>query len=175
VPIKFAGSFFGGVLALAGLLGTLLGGLAASAWQKRNSAGYASVLTLSVITAAPLAIVAFWAGDKSLSMACLAAAMFFIFLGTGPVNTLILETVPINLRATAMAVSIFMIHLLGDMWSSQIVGHLSDRWASLQRAVMILPAALAVAARVWGALAWRMRPRRGLGAASPSTPSPSSA
>ena len=54
-------------------------------------------------------------------------AMFLLFLGTGPVNTLILETVPANLRASAMAISIFLIHLCGDMWSSEIVGHLSDR------------------------------------------------
>jgi hypothetical protein len=38
--------------------------------------------------------------------------MFFLFLSTGPVNTLILETAPVNLRASAMAVSIFTIHLI---------------------------------------------------------------
>jgi len=116
-------------------------------------------------------------------MACLAAARFFNFLCTGPVNTLILETVPTNLRATAMAVSIFVIHLFGDMWSPEIVGQLSDQWAkripgpdgrlildpqsqidSLRGAVMILPAALAVAAGLWLALAWRMRRRRPGGA-----------
>ena len=57
-------------------------------------------------------------------------------------NTVILDAVPVNLHASAMAVSIFMIHLFGDMWSSEIVGHLSDHWHGLQRAVLILPGAL---------------------------------
>ena len=149
MPNATAATFFGAVLVVAGLLGTLVGGFTATAWQKRNPAGYAWMLSLSVLLAAPTAAVAFMAGDKTLSMCCLAAAMFFIFLGTGPVNTLILETVPANLRASAMAMSIFCIHLFGDLWSSEIVGHLSDHWGSLQQAVMILPAALGVAAVFW--------------------------
>jgi MFS transporter, Spinster family, sphingosine-1-phosphate transporter len=157
VPNESAATFFGGVLVVAGLVGTMAGGFAATAWQKRNPAGYAWMLGLSVVSATPLATVAFLAGDKSVSMACLAAAMFCIFLGTGPVNTLILETVPVNLRASAMAMSIFCIHLFCDLWSSEIVGHLSDRWGSLQKAVLILPAALCVAAVLWLALALKTK------------------
>jgi hypothetical protein len=124
--------------------------------------------------------VAFLAEDKSLAMAGLALAMFLLFFATGPVNTLILETVPVNLRASAMALSIFMIHLFGDMWSPELVGHLSDGFRDtfasahlaaytpdtiklaseaygLKKAVLILPVALAVAALFWIALAVRMR------------------
>ena len=153
-----AATFFGKVLVVAGLLGTFVGGLVATAWQRRHPAGYARMLTLSVALSIPAATVAFLTADRALSMACLAAAMFCIFLCTGPVNTLILETVPPNLRASAMAFSIFLIHLFGDLWSSEIVGHLSDRWHSLQKAVLILPAALGVAVLLWGILAWRTRP-----------------
>ena len=78
--------------------------------------------------------------------------MFLLFLSTGPVNTLIIETVPANLRSSAMALSIFMIHLFGDMWSSEIVGHLSDSWG-LRHAVLIFPAALLIGAAFWLALA----------------------
>jgi len=69
--------------------------------------------------------------------------------------------VPANLRASAMAISIFMIHLFGDFRSSEIVGGLSDRWHSLQKAVLILPAMLVVAAVLWLALAVRTLRRRG--------------
>ncbi len=159
VPVESSATFFGAVLVVAGLLGTLVGGLVATAWQKRNPAGYANMLSLSVVTAAPVAVFSFWTRDKTSAMAGLALAMFLIFLCTGPVNTLILETVPVNLRATAMAMSIFAIHLFGDMWSSEIVGHLSDSWGSLRSAVMILPAALVVAAGFWIVQAVRMRRR----------------
>jgi MFS family permease len=157
VPKETASIFFGTVLVVTGLLGTMAGGFAATAWHKRHPAGYAWMLGLSVVLAAPSAIAAFLADNKNASMACLAAAMFFIFLCTGPVNTLILETVPLNMRASAMALSIFCIHLFGDLWSSEIVGRLSDYWGSLQKAVMILPGALGVAAVLWISLALKTK------------------
>jgi len=152
VKVEDAGVFFGGVLFAAGLIGTLAGGFAATLWQKRNPAGYALTLGLSVLMAIPLTVVAFVARDQTTAMTTLALAMFFLFLSTGPVNTLIIEAVPANLRSSAMALSIFTIHLFGDMWSPRIVGHLSDDFG-LSKAVLILPAALLVAAAFWLALA----------------------
>ncbi|MDB6040985.1 MAG: major facilitator superfamily 1, partial [Verrucomicrobiales bacterium] len=143
------------VLVVAGLLGTMLGGFAATAWQKRNRAGYAWVLGLSVLGAVPASFAAFLVPDRTAAMVCLALAMFLLFLSTGPVNTLIIEAVPVNLRSSAMAASIFMIHLFGDMWSPEIVGRLSDSWGSLQKAVLILPLALLVCAGLWLALAFK--------------------
>ena len=152
-----ASKFFGEVLAVAGLCGTMIGGFAATRWQKRNRAGYAWTLGLSVLAAVPVSAAAFLVSDRVTAMTCLAVAMFLLFLSTGPVNTLILETVPVNLRASAMAASIFSIHLFGDMWSPTIVGMLSDQWNNLQKAVLILPVALLVCAAFWIGLALRMR------------------
>jgi MFS family permease len=162
VAVDKAAEFFGAVLVIAGLVGTLIGGFAATAWQKRNPAGYAWMLGLSVLAAVPLAFGAFLAGSTFWSMSFLAAAMFFLFLSTGPVNTLILETAPVNLRASAMAVSIFTIHLFGDMWSPEIVGRLADSFGgNLQKAVLILPVALIVASVLWLVLA--LKTKRGNG------------
>lgn len=155
MPVARADAFFGAVLVIAGLVGTMIGGFAATAWHKRNPAGYAWTLGLSVLATAPLAFAAFLVHDRLGAMVYLAAAMFCLFLSTGPVNTLILETVPINLRASAMAVSIFMIHLFGDMWSPEIVGRIADARGSLREAVLILPLALIVAAALWITLAWK--------------------
>ncbi|MGA2787449.1 MAG: MFS transporter, partial [Verrucomicrobiota bacterium] len=158
VALDKAATFFGAVLVVAGLVGTLLGGFAATAWQKRNHAGYAWTLGLSVLVSVPLAYGAFLASSTFWSMAFLAAAMFFLFLSTGPVNTLILETAPVNLRASAMAVSIFSIHLFGDMWSPMIVGRLADLFGgNLQKAVLILPVALFVASALWLVLALKTK------------------
>ena len=144
-----ADTFFGAVLVVAGLLGTLLGGFAASAWQRRNRAGYALTLGLSVAAGVPLAAAAFMVPGATASMVFLGLAMFALFLPTGPINTLLLESVPATLRASAMAVSIFVIHLFGDFWSPEIVGRLADWWGSLGRAVLVLPVALALAAVFW--------------------------
>jgi MFS family permease len=150
-----AATFFGAVLVVAGLLGTLVGGFAATAWHKRNCAGYAWTLGISALLSVPFAGVAFMVGRQEISMGCLAVAMFLLFLSTGPVNTIIIESVPANLRTSAMALSIFMIHLFGDMWSPKIIGRLSDAWQSLQNAVMILPASLLLCALLWLWLAVR--------------------
>ena len=157
VPQETAATFFGAVLVVAGLIGTFAGGFAATAWRKRNRAAYAWVLALSILAGVPFSLAAFMAGSQIVSMIFLAGAMFLLFLSTGPVNTLILETVPANLRASAMAMSIFLIHLFGDVWSPEIVGRLSDHWQSLQKAVLILPGALVVGGLLWLALALRQR------------------
>jgi MFS family permease len=151
-----AADFFGGVLVLTGLVGTLIGGFAATAWKKRNPAGYAWVLSSSILLAVPTSFAAFLCADTVITKIMLALSMFFLFLSTGPVNTLILETVPMNLRASAMALSIFMIHLFGDMWSPELVGRLADAWNhDLNKAVLVLPAALLLGGILWVMLAVR--------------------
>jgi acyl-[acyl-carrier-protein]-phospholipid O-acyltransferase/long-chain-fatty-acid--[acyl-carrier-protein] ligase len=157
---RHAADFFGAVLVVAGLVGTLLGGFVATAWHKRNPAGYAWMLSLSVLLAVPTSLAAFCCANTTATMTLLAISMFFLFLSTGPVNTLILETVPINLRASAMALSIFMIHLFGDMWSPEIVGRLADAWHDLNKAVMLLPVALLAGGLLWLALALRTTARK---------------
>jgi MFS family permease len=156
ISLATAGLFFGGSLAVTGLVGTFLGGLVGSAWQKKSNAGYALLCAVTVALAVPAAAGAFLTRDTYLSMGLLSVAMLFLFFSTGPLNTLILETSPAHVRASAMAVSIFMIHLFGDLWSPRIVGRVADA-SSLGRAVLILPVALAVAALLWFALAGRMR------------------
>ena len=168
ISVASAANFFGEVLVGTGLLGTLAGGFAATIWRRSNPAGYALLLTGSVLLAVPVAAIAFQTASTPMAMTLLGIAMLLLFLPTGPLNTLIVEEVPIMLRASAMAVSIFVIHLFGDFWSPQIIGYLSDRWGSaqhadlgLRRAVLVLPAVLAIAAIFWGWLA--VRKMRGSG------------
>lgn len=150
MDLEAAGTFFGGSLVLTGLTATLLGGFAATAWQRRTGTGYAWVLALSALAAAPVSFAAFLSADLSASKVALIASMFLLFLSTGPVNTLIVETVPVAMRSSAVAASIFAIHLFGDLWSPRFVGMLSDRFGDLRRAVLlVLPVALIVSAAFW--------------------------
>ena len=146
-----AGLFFGGALVVTGISATLVGGAAATALHRRSPAGYAQLLALSAIATVPATLASFALAERGPAEVALVAAMFLIFLPTGPVNTLILETVPIGMRACAMAASIFAIHLLGDLWSPQLIGFLSDRCGSLREAALwTLPAGTAVCARCCG-------------------------
>jgi predicted MFS family arabinose efflux permease len=155
MSVQSAAVFFGESLVMTGLVATVLGGLLATAWQRRSPAGYARVLALSSLAAVPLSLAAFLLPDATPAKAALIGAMFLIFIPTGPVNTLILESVPTGMRASAMAASIFAIHLLGDLESPNLVGIISDRLGGdLQKAVLwTLPVALAVSAVFWSRLA----------------------
>ncbi len=166
LELGFADHFFGGVLVIGGLLGTLAGGFAATAWKRKSRAGYAYLITLAAFLTLISAALAFLEDGLTASMIFLGAAIFLSFLPTGPQVTLQIEAVPAHLRASAMAASIFVIHLLGDFLSPALVGYLAD-WghdparpgAGLQHAMFILPAAMGIAVLFWGWLAWRQAAR----------------
>jgi MFS transporter, Spinster family, sphingosine-1-phosphate transporter len=163
---KQAGFYLATLIAVAGLVSTFAGGFAATAWRKRNPAAYSLTLGISTLAAVPFAAWAFLGDTKLGLLTGLAMAILLLFMGTGPVNTLIVESVPVNLRASAMALSIFMIHLFGDFWSPEILGHLSG-WFGLKRAVLVLPLALLVGGGLWLGLAIKTLKCAGR---SPATP-----
>ncbi|NBO39334.1 MFS transporter [bacterium] len=148
-----ASGFFGPTLVLGGVLGTLVGGKIATKWQKASPAGYARLLSISVLLAVPFAFFAFITADPMMAMASMAIALVFLFLSTGPINTVLVECVPANARASAMAISIFAIHAFGDLWSPELVGRVADAFNSLQSGMLILPGAFVFAAVFWGWLA----------------------
>lgn len=177
LPLARADNFFGMVLIAAGVVGSLLGGLIATQWRKRTRAGYALLLCSSIFAAVPLSFYALLSESTTLSLAFLAGSMFLIFFSTGPVNTLIIEAVPANVRSSAMAISIFMIHLFGDMYSPEVIGRMADRMGGdLRRAILVLPVSLLAAAVLWMLLALRQRAKgRGRGRNAPSMGTPGEA
>jgi hypothetical protein len=54
-------------------------------------------------------------------------AEFLLLLNTGPLNAAVVNSVGAHIRATAVAVNIFTIHLLGDALSPTLIGYISDR------------------------------------------------
>lgn len=102
---------------------------------------------------APLAMFAFLSPSWPLFFAVVFFAIVFLFLNTSPINAVILQSVPSELRASAMALSIFSIHMFGDLWSPPLVGLLSDVMP-MRLALMFLPLSIATSAVVW----WSRRP-----------------
>jgi hypothetical protein len=98
--------------------------------------------------------VAYSTKDTTTFTAALLAAEFLVFLSTGPINVVLVSVVPVAIRATAMAVSIFVIHLLGDAAAPFVIGAVSDR-VGLSHAVLIMPAFVALSAAIWLTAAWR--------------------
>jgi hypothetical protein len=55
-------------------------------------------------------------------------ACFCLFFNTGPTNTILANVTHPAIRASAFALNIFVIHLLGDVLSPLVIGLLSDRF-----------------------------------------------
>ena len=58
-----------------------------------------------------------------------------VFLGNGPVNAVLVNLVPANLRTTALGLVVVIIHVLGDGISLPLVGAISTRLAQAQAAL----------------------------------------
>jgi MFS family permease len=115
-----------GVITLCGGLGgTITGGVIAQRWSRTNSKALYLVPAISSALAVPPALLCFF-GPHNLTLVGLALAVFFISLGTGPVNAATLNAVRPEIRATAMAGQLFIIHALGDAISPPIIGVVSD-------------------------------------------------
>jgi predicted MFS family arabinose efflux permease len=124
--IEAAGALMGPIIVVAGLGGTALGGWVAQVWSRRTPKALYLVPAISAALTIPPAVLCFFGPTKWI-VASLSVAVFLIFLGTGPVNAATLNAVPAGLRATAMAGQLFVIHVLGDMPSSKVIGMISDR------------------------------------------------
>ena len=66
----------------------------------------------------------------------IAVAAFLLLLNTSPLNTALVNSVGSHIRATAIAVNIFLFHLLGDVPSPTLMGYVADRH-SLQSAFIL--------------------------------------
>jgi MFS family permease len=144
---------FGAIVVVTGFIGTFIGGWLGDLVAKRTRQGYLWVSGISTLLAAPCAYIAFTATDHGVELGALAVAEVLIFLSTGPINSAIVNVVAPDMRATAMAMSILAIHVLGDVPSPTLIGTLSER-SSLGAAVMVVPVAVVVGGAIWCAAAF---------------------
>ncbi|MGH7633790.1 MAG: spinster family MFS transporter, partial [Gemmatimonadaceae bacterium] len=154
VPREQAAVQLGAVLAVTGLVGTLVGGWVGDWLLVRTRRAYLWVSAVSTLLAVPLAYIALSSPDRSVYWPALIASELLVFACTGPVNSAVVGYVPAASRAAAMALCIFVIHVLGDVPSPFLIGAVSDA-TNLQHAVMMIPVALAIGGLIWlwGALA----------------------
>jgi hypothetical protein len=80
-------------------------------------------------------------------MPAIAVAAFFLLFNTAPLNAAVINSVDAHIRATALAVNIFVIHILGDVPSPTMMGWLADK-RSLQAAFILPVIAMAVSSAI---------------------------
>jgi MFS family permease len=139
---------FGSIVVVTGFIGTFAGGWAGDFFLRRSKEAYLWVSGWATLAAAPAALLAFVSPNPAVYMPAIVVTELLLFASTGPINSAIVNAVAPTERATAVALSILGIHLLGDVPSPPIIGALSDA-TSLGTAFLILPAVIALAGGIW--------------------------
>lgn len=138
---------FGGITVVAGLLSTLLGGFVADRMQKRYPGSYFLVSGLGMLLAVPLFLATLFISFP-MAWVTLFGAVFFVFLNTGPSNAALANVAAPEVRATAFALNILIIHALGDAISPPLLGFVAGRW-NLNVAFFVLSGAMLVSGAIW--------------------------
>jgi MFS family permease len=136
LDVKTANIDFSIIVIINGIGATLLGGWIGDRLLKRYFGAYYSFSGIAMLVAVPFMVAAIYVGGK-LMFPAIFAAVFFILVGTGPTNAALVNSVSASIRSTALAVNVFIIHLLGDAFSPALIGRISDKTGSLQIAFWV--------------------------------------
>ena len=139
---------FGEIVVITGFAGTFVGGWLGDYCGRYSKAAFLWLCAVSTLLAAPFVWVALTTASSPLYLASMIVAQFLLFLSTGPVNAAIVNLVSPFERATAVALSVFSIHMLGDAISPFLIGAISDA-SSLAQAVKIVPLAVLASGAIW--------------------------
>lgn len=134
--LEKANLMFGVIIVIDGILAALAGGWLGDYLLPRMKSSYYFVSASSMLLGIPVMIVALF-NKGPLMIPAIGVAAFFLLLNTAPLNAAVINSVGAHIRATALAVNIFIIHILGDVPSPTMMGWVADR-RSLQ-AAFVLP------------------------------------
>jgi MFS transporter, Spinster family, sphingosine-1-phosphate transporter len=121
-----AGIFSGAVIVLAGLVGTVLGGYMADWLNRRHQGARVLVCGIGFLLSAPSFVVAITTHNFLIFSVFFIITTILLTLYTGPSTAATQDVVPAILRASAIAVSLFFAHLLGDAFAPTLVGFLAS-------------------------------------------------
>src|ERR1044071_4378236 len=162
MSIAEAGSLTGTATVVGGLAGTLTGGLLADRLKTRTKSPYLALSCLSMIPAAGFAVLALTAHTRPVIGIAILLATFFMWFYNGPINAIIVNSVPAVMRARAVSMSILSIHLFGDAISPTMIGGISDRTGNLMNGMALIPVMMLLGAGIWG-VGWGRRVEAGEG------------
>ncbi len=109
-----------------GLFASLAGGWISDRLLRRTRSAHYLVSAVSLGLGIPAMCAALFA-DGKVMVAGIFVAEFMLLLNTGPLNAAVINSVGPHVRAAALAVNIFIFHLLGDVPSAYLIGYVSDK------------------------------------------------
>ena len=144
--LESANLAFGIIIVVDGILAALVGGWLGDYLLPRMKSSYYLVSAASMLLGVPVMIVALFVRGP-LMIPAIGVAAFFLLLNTAPLNAAVINSVGAHIRVTALAVNIFIIHLLGDVPSPTMMGWVADK-RSLQAAFILPVVAMGISSAI---------------------------
>ncbi len=139
---------FGGITAVAGLTGTLLGGICGDKLRARFSGSYFLVSGAAMLAGFPI-LLAVLHSPFPWIWPLIFLTCFCLFFNTGPTNTILANVTHPSIRAIGFALNIFVIHALGDVISPFIVGLLNDWFQDWNKSFLVVGLTFVAAGVLW--------------------------
>ena len=146
-PPASAKTLFGAITVVAGLTSTLIGGWLADRLRPKFPSADFLVSGIGMLLACPIFITALYLPFPG-AWVPMFAAIFCLFLNTGPSNTAIANVSLPSIRAMAFALNIFVIHVLGDLLAFPSIGFVGGH-SNIRIAFLFVTAIMALSGVIW--------------------------
>ncbi|HET9922267.1 MAG TPA: MFS transporter, partial [Ktedonobacteraceae bacterium] len=123
-----AGIFSGGVIVVAGIAGLLVGGFLSDVLNRRYPGARVLVCGIGFLLGAPAFVLAITIHSIVLFSVFFVLTVLLLNVYNGPSTAATQDVVPSALRASAVAISLLIAHLLGDAFSPLLVGVLANNF-----------------------------------------------
>lgn len=143
IPLDQATMVLGAITVVAAVLGMLTGGWVCDRLAPRHPRALFVVPGLAMLAALPFVLLGLLSKESTAIYAGIFFAELLMFVNTAPCNTIIANVTPPNMRATAYAVALMAVHLLGDLWSPPLIGRVAHYFGQADAMAMPIGEALA--------------------------------
>ena len=125
-----ASMFYGGIVLVGGIVGTWLGGMFADKFGQKNKSAYVLVPALAFVLTVPFYVLGILSPNLAITFFAMLIPTALGLAWLGPVLSAIQHVVPVNMRATAAAVFLFINNLVGIGLGTVALGIISDSLAA---------------------------------------------
>jgi MFS transporter, Spinster family, sphingosine-1-phosphate transporter len=128
----------GAVGVVGGLGGVLLGGNVSDWLGKRFEGARVLIGAFGSAIALPALVIALLTQSLPVFILCATIAIAALYLQVGPLTAAVQDATPPLLRSSAIAVTLLLSHLLGDIWATTGVGWISDQLGGRPGAALLV-------------------------------------
>lgn len=127
LPLAQASLVFGGIVCVAGFVGTIAGGKLTNAVARRSRVAAFTVSGAALILSAPFTWLAILSPTPIVFWPAMFLTLMLLFVNTGPLNAAMTNVLPAAVQGRGFGACVMAIHLLGDALSPLLIGFASSR------------------------------------------------